>query len=75
MFLDALAKMRQFVLYTFFHTGSAAEFKWPYIIQVIARQYGEEFSDEQINTIEWVTKNNYLKRNPDTAARKIGYAF
>ena len=53
----------------------SAEFKWPYIIQVTARQYGEELSDEQINAMDWNTKCSDLKRNPGTADRQIEYGF
>ena len=38
MLLDVLAKTRQFGMYNFFLTCSAAEFHWTEIIQVVARQ-------------------------------------
>ena len=41
MLLDVLAKTRQFGVYTFLLTCSAAEFHWTEIIQVVAGQYGE----------------------------------
>ena len=75
MLLDVLAKIRQFGVYTSFLTCSAAEFCWTEIIQVVARQYGEVFSDEQVNGMDWNTKVNYLKRNPVTVARQIDYVF
>ena len=50
MLLDVLAKVRLWYIYTFF-TCSATEFEWPYIIQVIACQYGKELPDEQINAM------------------------
>ena len=52
IFLDVLAKIRQYSVRTFFPLFSAAEFEWPYIIQVTTCQYGEELSEEQINTID-----------------------
>ena len=75
MLLDVIAKIRQYGVYTFFLTCSTAEFDWSYIIQVIARQYGEELSDEQIGAVDWDTKCSYLKRNPVTAARQIDHVF
>ena len=75
MLLDVLAKIRQFGVYTFFLTCSAAEFQWTEIIQVVARQYGETLTDEQVNSMDWSTKLKYLKRNPVTVARQIDYIF
>ena len=64
MLLDALANIRQFGVYTFFLSCSIAEFHWTEIIQVVARQYGELVTDEQVNAMDWSTKVNYL-RNPE----------
>ena len=75
MMLDVLAKIRQFGAYTFFLTCSAGEFYWTEVIQVVARQYGENLTDEQVNGMEWNTKLNYLKRNPVLVARHIDYIF
>ena len=75
MLLDVLAKISEFGVYTFFLTGSAAEFHWTDIIQVVACQYGEILTDEQVNAMDWSTKVNYLKRNPVTVARQIDYVF
>ena len=75
MLLDVLVKIRQFGVYTFFLSCSAAEFHWIEIIQVVACQYGEILTDEQINAMDWSTKVNYLKRNPVTVAMQIDYVF
>ena len=56
-------------------SGSAADFHWPELIQIIARQYGEIYSLEQIEEMTWLQKRNYLARNPVTAARHIDYIF
>ena len=71
MLLDALANIRQFGVYTFFLSCSIAEFHWTEIIQVVARQYGELVTDEQVNAMDWTTKVNYLKKNPVIVARQI----
>ena len=73
--LDVLAKIRQFGVYTFFLTCSAAEFHWTEIIHIVARQYGETLTDEEVNSVDWGTKMIYLKRNPVTVARQIDYLF
>ena len=75
MLLDVLAKIRHFGVYTFFLTCSAAEFHWPEIIQVVAEQYGEKLTDEEVNNMDWSTKLEYLKRNPVTVARQIDHVF
>ena len=71
MLLDVFAKIRQFGVYTFFLTCSAAECYWTEIIQLFARQYGEILSDEEVNKMDWETKMKYVKRNPVTVARQI----
>ena len=75
MLFDVLAKIRQFGVSTFFLSCSAAKFHWTEIIQVVACQYGEILTDEQVNAMDWRTKVNYLKRNPVTVARQIDYVF
>ena len=75
MLLDTLAKTWQFEVYTFFLTCSVAEFHWAEIIQVVAHQYGQTLTDEQVNAMDWNTKVNYLKRNPVTVAMPIDYVF
>ena len=55
MLLDVLAKIRQFGVYTFFLTCSAAEFFWTEIIQIVARQYRETLTDEEVNSMDWGT--------------------
>ena len=52
MLLDDLAKFRQFGVYTFCLSCSAAEFHWTEIIQVVACQYGEILTDEQVNAMD-----------------------
>ena len=52
MLLDVLAKIKQFGVYTFLLSCSAAEFHWTEIIQVVARQYGEILTDEQVNAMD-----------------------
>lgn len=75
MHLDMLAKLRQYGPYTFFISGSAAEFHWPEVVSIIGRQYGEIFTEEDINKMTWQDKRMWLQRNPVTAARHIDYIF
>ncbi|XP_062618879.1 uncharacterized protein LOC134280486 [Saccostrea cucullata] len=75
MQLDMLAKLRQLGPYTFFLTGSAAEFHWPEVIQVIAKTYGTTLTVDDINAMDWNTKRQWLQRNPVIAARQIDYIF
>jgi len=75
MSLDVLAKIRMFGPPTFFITFSAAEFYWTDIIKIVAQQFQETLSDDDVNNMDWKTKVNYLKRNPVTVARQIDYRF
>ena len=75
MMKDVLAKVRQFGVPTFFLTLSAAVFHWPDLIKIVARQYGETLTTEQVNEMNSTTKVKYLKRNPVTVARQIDYIF
>ena len=75
MQLDMLAKLRQLGPYTFFLTGSAAEFHWPEVVQIVAKQYGTNLSIEDINSMDWNTKRIWLQHNPVTVARQIDYIF
>ena len=51
MHLDILARIRQFGIYTFFLTCSAAGFYWTKIIEVAGHQYEETLSDKEINAM------------------------
>ena len=73
MLLDVLP--RQFEVYTFFLTYSAAEFHCTKIIEVVTFQFGEILTDKQTNTMDWSTKVAYLKRNPIIVVRQIDYVF
>ena len=75
MQFDMLAKLRQLGPYTFFLTGSAAEFHWTEVIQVVGRQYGTLLSEEDVLQMDWNTKRNWLQRNPVTVARHIDFIF
>lgn len=76
MQLDMIAKIRHFGPYTFFISGSAADFHWPELIQVVARQYGEFFDLDYIeNSMDKKTKRMWLTRNPVTVACHIDFIF
>ncbi|XP_066930953.1 uncharacterized protein [Clytia hemisphaerica] len=75
MMLDVLAKCRVYGPSTYFLTWTAALFKWTNIIKVVATQYGENLSDEDVNRMDWSQKVQYFKRNPVTVARQIDHVF
>ncbi|KAJ8310445.1 hypothetical protein KUTeg_012310 [Tegillarca granosa] len=56
MQLDMLEKLRQLCPYTFFVATSAAEFQWTKVISVVAKQYGQQFSKDQMSAMDWETK-------------------
>ena len=72
-FYDLLAMIRQLGTPTWFFTLSAADMKWPDMIQTIAKQYGVHYTDEQVNALSYDEKSNWLRRNPVTAARHFQY--
>ena len=73
---DMLAKIRRFGTYTFFLSGSAADFHWPELIRIVAQQYGEDISLEYIEKeMDKTTKRNWLARNPVTVAKHIDFIF
>ena len=68
-FYELLAMIRQLGTPTWFFTLSAADMKWPDVIQTIARQYGVTYTDEQVTALSFEDKSNWIRRNPVTAAR------
>ena len=72
-FYDLLAMIRQLVTPTWFFTLSAADLKWPDMIQTIAKQYGVHYTDDEVAALSFNEKSNWLKRNPVTAARHFHY--
>ena len=71
-FYDLLAMIRQLGTPTWFLT-SAADMKWPDMIQTIARQYGINYSDDDVANLSFEEKSKWLRRNPVTAARHFQY--
>lgn len=63
------AMIRQLGTLTWFFTLSAADMKWPDVIQIIAKQYGVIYTDEDVANLSFEDKSNWLKYNPVTAAR------
>ena len=78
-FYEMLAMIRQlgtptwfFTLYWFF-TLSAADLKWPDIIQIIARQYVFTYTDDQVAALSFEEKSSRIRHNPVPAARHFQY--
>ena len=71
-FYELLAMIRQLGTPTWFFSLSAADMKWPDIIQIIARQYGVSYSDENVAALSFDEKSNWLRRTV-TAARHFQY--
>lgn len=47
--------------------------KWPDMIRTIAKQYGIHYTDEQVSSLSFDEKSNWLRCNPVTAARHFQY--
>ena len=65
--------VRQLGTPTWFFTLSAADLKWPDMIQTIAKQYGVYYTDDEVAGLSFDDKSNWLKHNPVTAARHFQY--
>ena len=61
------AIIRQLSTPTWFFTFSAADLKWPDMIQTIASQYGVYYTDNEVAGLSFDDIFNWLKRNPVTA--------
>ena len=70
---DVLAMVRQLGIPTWFLTLSAADMKWPDVIQIIARQYGVILSKDDVINMPWIKKSEWLRSNPVTAAWHFQY--
>ena len=73
MFYEVLAMIHTVGIPTWFLTLSAADMKWPEVIQSIARQYGTIYTEDQVSALPWRIKSTWLRRNPVTAARMFQY--
>ena len=69
--LDLLAMLRQLGTPTWFLTLSAADMKWPEVIQSIAHQYGTCLTAEDVKHMPWEEKCKWLRCNPVMAARQF----
>ncbi|XP_024117601.2 uncharacterized protein LOC112139131 [Oryzias melastigma] len=63
---DLFAMIRQLGNPTFFLTCSAAEMRWPEVIEAIKHQQGEEVDFEKLT---WIEKTDILRSNPVTTMR------
>ena len=74
---DLLAMIRQLgtPTCTWFLTLSAADMKWPDVMQTIAKQYGTIYTNEEVESLSFAIdeKSNWLRRNPVTAARHFQF--
>ena len=72
-FYDLLAMIRQLDIPTWFLTLSAPDMKWPDVIQCIAYQYSQTFTEEQVKNMTFQEKSKWLQSNPVTVARHFHY--
>lgn len=70
---EAMAMIRQLGKPTWFLTLSAADLQWPEVIQSIGRQYGHNFTVDDICNMSWEEKCSWLRNNPVTAARHFDH--
>ena len=70
-----MAKNRNFYVYIFFSIFTPAEAHRLGFPQIIARQFGINFTDEDVQNISMKERRNWLKRNPVTVARHMDYKY
>ena len=68
MFYELLAMIQTLGIPTWFLTLSAADMKWPEVIQTIAKQYGTIYTEEEVLELPWRLKSMWLRSNPVTPA-------
>ena len=73
MFYELLAMIRTLRIPTWFLTLSAADMKWPEVIQAIAAQYQTIYTEDEMLALPWQIKSMWLRSNPVTAARMFQY--
>ena len=66
---ELLAAIKQFKIFTWFLTLSAADMRWEDTLKAIAKQQGKNLSHEEINEMTWEDRCSLLRSNPTTAAR------
>ena len=69
MFYELLAMIQTLGIPTWFLTLSAADMKWPEVIQSIAKQYGTIYTEQEVLELPWRLKSMWLRSNPVTPAR------
>ena len=60
MFFELLAMIRTLGIPTWFLTLSAADMKWPEVIQTIAKQYGTIYTEQEVLELPWRLKSMWL---------------
>ena len=73
MFYEVLAMIQTLGIPTWFLTLSAADMKWPEVIQVIAWQYGTIYTEDEVLQLSWTMKSMWLRSNPITAVMMFQY--
>ena len=61
MFYELLAMIRTLGIPTWFLTLSAADMKWPEVIQSIAKQYGTIYTEQEVLKLPWRLKKHVAK--------------
>lgn len=73
MFYEALAMIRALGVSTFFINLSAADMRWPEVIQSIAAQHGVKYTPDEIKNLRGGERSKWLRTNPVTAAQMFQY--
>lgn len=66
---ELLAAIKQFKIFTWFLTLSAADMRWEDTLKALARQQGKTLTSEDIEEMTWEERCSLLRSNPTTVAR------
>ena len=66
---DVFAMIKQLGLPTWFMSLSSADTRWPDLLKTLAQLDGKIITDNEINSLDWITKTKLVQNDPVTCAR------
>ena len=73
---DLFAMIRQLGLPVFFMSLSAADTRWPALLQILGKLIdGTDYTEEQVQNFDWATRSRLVSADPVTCARYFDHRF
>ncbi|KAL5006836.1 hypothetical protein ScPMuIL_015642 [Solemya velum] len=70
---DLLALIMQLGLPTWFSSLSSADTRWKDLLGMLAKLDGKNYSDEEIDNLDWKEKTRLIQKDPVTCSRYFDY--